>query len=154
MADLNAHTFSQHLQCQPFNDCRLDRARALTFNDADAAQAHRSIDFDAMQCELQAVQQLCEQTKSPHVFCHNDLLSGNILVMGYRAGSDVSAIVQHNANLQLQLIDFEYGCFSYRGYDWGAPCLFSTAHYQPVLSLCGHLALEGLSAATAGASAP
>jgi len=44
-----------------------------------------------------------EALDSPVVFCHNDLLSANI-------------IKQDNS---VQFIDYEYGCYNYRGFDIG-----------------------------------
>ena len=84
-----------------------------------------------MASELQQVEELCNKTESPVVYCHNDLLSGNVLVMGQPPGTDVSTL--EDEQLQLQLIDFEYGCFSFRAFDWGglSPLSFSPSH-----SLC------------------
>jgi Choline/ethanolamine kinase len=98
--------------------CRLEKAGGLTFDDDATSKAHDAINFAAMASELVAVEALCSQTNSPVVFCHNDLLSGNILVLGQPPGTDVASLREEQ--LQLQLIDFEYGCFSYRGFDWGA----------------------------------
>ncbi|MCO5557616.1 hypothetical protein L7F22_011182 [Adiantum nelumboides] len=46
-----------------------------------------------------------KQLKAPVVFSHNDLLSGNLM---YSDEED-----------KLYLIDFEYGCYNYRGFDLG-----------------------------------
>ncbi len=43
------------------------------------------LDLAAMQAELDEVRRLCEAVQSPVVFAHNDLLSGNILVLQARA---------------------------------------------------------------------
>jgi thiamine kinase-like enzyme len=94
-------------------------ARALTWEDAASAERHAAIDFDAMAAEVDAVEALCARTRSPVVFCHNDLLPGNILAMD--VGDETELATLPAEELRLQLIDFEYGCYSHRGFDWGAP---------------------------------
>lgn len=93
----------------------LDLARSLKFEDAAKAEVHKAVNFDEMEKEIARVRRKCDNTSSPVVFCHNDLLSGNIMVMG---GSK-SDSYEDMATKPLQFIDFEYGCYSYRGFDWG-----------------------------------
>ncbi|CAN1120427.1 Probable ethanolamine kinase [Linum perenne] len=50
-------------------------------------------------------QELTSRLNSPVVFAHNDLLSGNLMV--------------NDDEDKLYLIDFEYGSYSYRGFDIG-----------------------------------
>jgi Choline/ethanolamine kinase len=95
--------------------CRLDQARSVQFEDERKAAVHKTLDFDAMSQEISKVREKCDKTGSPVVFCHNDLLSGNIMVMG---GFQNDRIEDMACKL-LQFIDFEYGCYSYRGFDWG-----------------------------------
>lgn len=90
-------------------------ARALEFQDQCKKVAHAALDFDAMATEVAEAQELCDSTHSPVVFCHNDLLAGNVLLLG---GSSERS-VEDMADLKVQLIDFEYGCYSFRGFDWG-----------------------------------
>ena len=109
-------------------------AKQLEFECESKRAAHAALDFDAMAAEVMDAQALCDSTHSPVVFCHNDLLSGNILLLG---GSTENA-VEDMADLPVQLIDFEYGCYSFRGFDWGtlpsmephisSLCSPSTAH--------------------------
>ncbi|KAI8914290.1 kinase-like domain-containing protein [Gorgonomyces haynaldii] len=61
------------------------------------------LDPQALEQELLVLQEKLEQLNSPVVFCHNDLLSGNIIY----DQDDV------------HFIDYEYGCYSYRGFDIG-----------------------------------
>lgn len=49
------------------------------------------------------------KTKSPAVYCHNDLQGGNVL---YRED------ITQNGNPNLVLIDFEFGGYNYRGFDF------------------------------------
>ena len=56
-------------------------------------------------CDLDRLQDSLIQLNSPVVFCHNDLLSGNII---YNPEQD-----------DCHFIDYEYGCFSFRGFDIG-----------------------------------
>lgn len=90
-------------------------AKDLDFEDEGKRAAHAALDFDAMLVEVTEAQALCDSTHSPVVFCHNDLLSGNILLLGGSAERSVEEM----ADLPVQLIDFEYGCYSFRGFDWG-----------------------------------
>lgn len=90
-------------------------AKGLEFEDDALKAAHAALDFEAMAAEVADVQALCDSTHSPVVFCHNDLLSGNILLMGGSPSQTLDEVI----DLPVQLIDFEYGCYSFRGFDWG-----------------------------------
>ncbi|CAG9467460.1 unnamed protein product [Pedinophyceae sp. YPF-701] len=54
---------------------------------------------------------MCMQVESPVVWSHNDLLSGNILVLGGKKLPD--------GEDDVQFIDFEYGSHAPRGFDIG-----------------------------------
>ena len=60
------------------------------------------LNFEKAQKELEMLQTLTEAAKSPVVFCHNDALADNILVV---------------EETDVLLIDFEYGGCNYRGFD-------------------------------------
>ncbi len=71
--------------------------------------AHRLVEFARNISECTAALRACrrlieEGCDSPVVFCHNDLLSGNVLV------SEDNAVY---------LVDFEYSGWNYRGFDIG-----------------------------------
>lgn len=102
---------------------RLQLATSVQFEDPAKAAAHKALEFDRMASDIALVRNLCEKTISPVVFCHNDLLSGNIMVMGASKNDSIESM----AGKALQLIDFEYGCYSYRGFDWGESFLASAA---------------------------
>ncbi|PVZ99696.1 hypothetical protein BB558_004275 [Smittium angustum] len=53
--------------------------------------------------EIEFVEGIVNRINPPVLFCHNDLLSGNILL--------------NEAKGQITFIDFEYGSYNYRGYD-------------------------------------
>jgi choline/ethanolamine kinase len=56
--------------------------------------------------------QLIKTSKSPILFCHNDVHEGNILI-------DQRSKDQGNTDSQsLRLIDFEYSAYGYRGFDF------------------------------------
>jgi len=59
------------------------------------------LNFEKAQKELEMLQTLTEAAKSPVVFCHNDALADNILVV---------------EETDVLLIDFEYGGCNYRDY--------------------------------------
>ena len=56
--------------------------------------------MDRIETELRALE--ADMPHSPLVFCHNDLLAGNIMLIG---------------KSEIQLIDFEYGGANHRGFD-------------------------------------
>lgn len=65
--------------------------------------AHLRISSEDLNEELLRLEQKVETLRSPVVFCHNDLLSGNII---------------YNKELnECHFIDVEYSCYSYRGFD-------------------------------------
>lgn len=94
----------------------LRMARRLRFDPADPkAAAYASLDFAAMAAEVDAVEAACAAAASPVVFSHNDLLSGNILIL-QRPGFDPKA---PDLDGPLTVIDFEYGAYTHRGFDFG-----------------------------------
>lgn len=56
-------------------------ARGLAFEDVQKQEAYEQIDFHAFEKEIRAVEAACKAVDSPCVFAHNDLLSGNILII-------------------------------------------------------------------------
>jgi len=91
-------------------------ARALEFERADPkAAAFAKLDFDAIEREVDAVEAACAAARSPLVFAHCDLLSGNILIL-QRPGFDPDA---PDLAGPLTVIDFEYGAYAPRGFDFG-----------------------------------
>ncbi|KAG2443142.1 hypothetical protein HYH02_009553 [Chlamydomonas schloesseri] len=111
----------------------LDMAEQLSFAHDPAKQAaFDKVDFKAMRAELTQLQALCGRVASPRVFCHNDLLSGNILVIapagagttesGGTGAPEPSTSAGGDDVLgggRLQFIDFEYSCAGPRGFDLG-----------------------------------
>ncbi|PNW82726.1 hypothetical protein CHLRE_06g291600v5 [Chlamydomonas reinhardtii] len=115
----------------------LDMAEQLSFAHDPAKQAaFDKVDFAAMRAELAQLKELCDRVASPRVFCHNDLLSGNILVIAPSAspaaaapepsasdGAATMSGVEDGGDVlgggRLQFIDFEYSCAGPRGFDLG-----------------------------------
>ncbi|KAG2487423.1 hypothetical protein HYH03_013990 [Edaphochlamys debaryana] len=110
----------------------LEMAEALTFDhDPKKAEAFAKVDFPALRKELSALWALCRRVRSPRVFCHNDLLSGNILIVHGEpppagaaasappASSSAGAADDVLGGGWLQFIDFEYSCYGERGFDLG-----------------------------------
>jgi len=77
--------------------------------------AYQQIDFNQIEAEIQETQAVCALTNSPVVFGHNDLLSGNILIL-QQPGFDPK---QPDLDGPLCFIDYEYGSYTYRGFDIG-----------------------------------
>ena len=65
--------------------------------------SNNNLSLHKLQKEISWLQQTLEKLQSPVVFCHNDLLSGNL--------------VHDKDNNRVVFIDYEYGCSSYRGFD-------------------------------------
>ena len=61
----------------------LEMACGLEFPESQPAKraAYAALDFAALEADARAVEAACAAAASPVVFCHNDLLSGNILVL-------------------------------------------------------------------------
>ncbi|KAJ3324574.1 Ethanolamine kinase [Boothiomyces sp. JEL0866] len=78
-----------------------------TYSNSDKQQSFKESGFTLNQLreELLELQSHLEKLESPVVFCHNDLLSGNLI---YDPEQDSCAF-----------IDYEYGCPNYRGFDIG-----------------------------------
>eukprot|EP01023_Acetabularia_acetabulum_P067043 TRINITY_DN9166_c0_g2_i3.p1 TRINITY_DN9166_c0_g2~~TRINITY_DN9166_c0_g2_i3.p1 ORF type:complete len:453 (+),score=23.57 TRINITY_DN9166_c0_g2_i3:138-1496(+) len=93
----------------------LQLAEKLSFPESiEKQQQYDNLNFEYMRRELDWTLKLCEKCQSPVVYCHNDLLCGNILIKNQNK--------KCNDNIkdgELQFIDFEYGCYSHRGFDWG-----------------------------------
>mmetsp|Transcript_13939 Transcript_13939/g.37215 ORF Transcript_13939/g.37215 Transcript_13939/m.37215 type:complete len:456 (+) Transcript_13939:67-1434(+) len=96
----------------------LGMARALTFEDSAKQKAFEQVNLDGMAAEVDELQRMCASCASPVVFSHNDLLSGNILVL-QEPHVNVHDSSQVNLQGPLQFIDFEYSAPSYRGFDLG-----------------------------------
>ena len=64
---------------------------------------HNGISVYSLSSTLNALEQQVSQLNLPVVFCHCDLLSGNIILAPDKS--------------QCHFIDYEYGCYSYRGFD-------------------------------------
>ncbi|CAK8534371.1 unnamed protein product [Lathyrus sativus] len=82
-----------------------EKASVLEFDDSEKQKTYKTVSFREVQDEINELQVLCDRLKSPVVFSHNDLLSGNIMV--------------NQEEDKLYLIDYEYASYNYRGYDIG-----------------------------------
>ncbi|ONM22147.1 putative ethanolamine kinase [Zea mays] len=81
----------------------LKKAAALKFEDNMKQKRYEKISFREIQDEVQELKDLLDILRAPVVYAHNDLLSGNLML------NDLEG--------KLYFIDFEYGSYSYRGYD-------------------------------------
>eukprot|EP00775_Hariotina_reticulata_P008598 gene8598-8780_t len=93
----------------------LQKAKSLQFEDAVKLAAYQQINFSQIEDEIRETQAVCALTNSPIIFGHNDLLSGNILIL-QQPGFD-----PRHPDLKgpLCFIDYEYGSYTYRGFDIG-----------------------------------
>jgi len=88
-------------------------AKTITFDDPDRQAAfERAVDWPQLEADIATVRALAARVDSPVVFSHNDLLAGNILVLGEGKGCPESPG-------DLTFIDFEYGTWNHRGFDIG-----------------------------------
>lgn len=81
----------------------------VQFNDQHKSELLKEfLRFDILK-EIDFVKKLIKDIESPVVFCHNDVQEGNLLYLG-------KADEKENP---IQMIDFEYSCYNYRGFDIG-----------------------------------
>ncbi|XP_052732122.1 probable ethanolamine kinase isoform X3 [Vigna angularis] len=80
-------------------------ASVLKFDDSEIQKTYETISFKEIHDEIVELKGLCDLLKSPVIFAHNDLLSGNIMI-NYEED-------------KLYFIDYEYASYNYRGYDIG-----------------------------------
>ncbi|KAG6513311.1 hypothetical protein ZIOFF_023635 [Zingiber officinale] len=78
-------------------------AAALKLDDSGKQARYESIPFQEIRAEISKLKDLTALLNAPVVFAHNDLLSGNLMI--------------NDKEGRLYFIDFEYGSYSYRGYD-------------------------------------
>ncbi|KAK1282636.1 hypothetical protein QJS10_CPB22g01152 [Acorus calamus] len=81
----------------------LERASRLQFDDSEKQAKYETISFKEIHGTITELKDLTDLLNAPVVFAHNDLLSGNLMLNEYED--------------KLYFIDFEYGSYSYRGYD-------------------------------------
>ncbi|KAK9130733.1 hypothetical protein Sjap_011220 [Stephania japonica] len=81
----------------------LVRASVLQFDDSEKQRRYEMISFEEVHDAVTHLKNLTDLLDAPVVFSHNDLLAGNLMLS--------------EDEEQLHFIDFEYGSFSYRGYD-------------------------------------
>ncbi|KAH7546416.1 hypothetical protein FEM48_Zijuj01G0198600 [Ziziphus jujuba var. spinosa] len=82
-----------------------EKASVLKFDDIEKRRMHETISFKEVYEEIVKLKELTGHFNAPVVFAHNDLLSGNIMLNEEKG--------------KLYFIDFEYGCYNYRGFDIG-----------------------------------
>ncbi|CAK9182144.1 unnamed protein product [Ilex paraguariensis] len=82
-----------------------EKASTLEFDDSEKQQKYETISFKGVHTEIIELKELTDRLNSPVVFSHNDLLSGNLML--------------NDDEDKLYFIDFEYGSYSYRGFDIG-----------------------------------
>lgn len=76
---------------------------------------YESLNFSQLENEIREAQAVCALTHSPIIFGHNDLLSGNILIL-QKPGFDPAS---PDRDGPLCFIDYEYGGYTHRGFDIG-----------------------------------
>lgn len=82
-----------------------ENASTLHFDDIEKRKKYETILFKKVYNEVVEIKELTDLLNAPVVFAHNDLLSGNLML--------------NEDEEKLYIIDFEYGSYSYRGYDIG-----------------------------------
>lgn len=81
----------------------LEKAQTLKFDYSEKQARYEAISFNEIRDEVNDLKDLANLLNAPVVFSHNDLLSGNLML--------------NETEEKLYFIDFEYGSYSYRGYD-------------------------------------
>ncbi|RZC69859.1 hypothetical protein C5167_033009 [Papaver somniferum] len=83
----------------------LERASGLKFDEHEKQRRYETISFEEVRHAVNELKHLTDLLNAPVVYSHNDLLSGNLML--------------NDDEEKLYFIDFEYGSYSYRGYDIG-----------------------------------
>ncbi|KAL5725307.1 ethanolamine kinase [Ranunculus cassubicifolius] len=81
----------------------LEKASGLKFDDTQKQSKYETISFEELHDAVSQLKDLTDRLNAPVIFAHNDLLSGNLML--------------NDDEDKLYFIDFEYGSYSYRGYD-------------------------------------
>ncbi|PIN21580.1 Ethanolamine kinase [Handroanthus impetiginosus] len=81
------------------------RASSLKFDGSEKQKKYETISFGEIDKEITELKVMTDRFKAPVVYCHNDLLSGNLML--------------NDDEDKLYFIDFEYGSYNYRGFDIG-----------------------------------
>ncbi|XP_065849768.1 probable ethanolamine kinase [Euphorbia lathyris] len=82
-----------------------ENASILHFDNIEKQRKYETISFKEVYGEVIEIKELTSCLDAPVVFSHNDLLSGNLML--------------NEDEDKLYIIDFEYGSYSYRGFDIG-----------------------------------
>eukprot|EP01105_Mastigella_eilhardi_P004212 TRINITY_DN1559_c0_g1_i3.p1 TRINITY_DN1559_c0_g1~~TRINITY_DN1559_c0_g1_i3.p1 ORF type:complete len:766 (-),score=187.23 TRINITY_DN1559_c0_g1_i3:860-3133(-) len=80
-------------------------AVSTSFDDPAKAAMVEALNLPALQDEIAEVEGALLKLHSPVLFCHNDLIGGNIMY--------------NDASKRICFIDFEYGSYNHRGFDFG-----------------------------------
>jgi ethanolamine kinase len=98
----------------------LDIAQKLDFSDDPVKlAAFQKFNFEDLKKHVEAVEAAAVPLKSPIVFAHNDLLSGNIMIPLDTSTNVTSDSNKTNNNTEMTFIDFEYSGWAPRGFDLG-----------------------------------
>ncbi|KAL8480244.1 hypothetical protein ACS0TY_026461 [Phlomoides rotata] len=81
------------------------RASTLKFDNSEKQKKYEIISFGEINKDIADLKVMTDRFNAPVVFCHNDLLSGNLML--------------NDNEDKLYFIDFEYGSYNYRGFDIG-----------------------------------
>ncbi|KAL1566111.1 ethanolamine kinase [Salvia divinorum] len=92
---------------QLWNDISKFFSRALTleFDDSEKQKKYEMVSFEEINQEINGLKAMTDRVNAPVIYCHNDLLSGNLML--------------NDNDGKLYFIDFEYGSYNYRGFDIG-----------------------------------
>ncbi|KAG6412145.1 hypothetical protein SASPL_124814 [Salvia splendens] len=81
------------------------RALTLKFDESVKQKKYEMVSFEEINQEINGLKAMTDRFNAPVVYCHNDLLSGNLML--------------NDNDGKLYFIDFEYGSYNYRGFDIG-----------------------------------
>ncbi|KAG6386235.1 hypothetical protein SASPL_155127 [Salvia splendens] len=80
-------------------------ALTLKFDESEKQKKYEMVSFEEINQEINGLKEMTDRFDAPVVYCHNDLLSGNLML--------------NDNDGKLYFIDFEYGSYNYRGFDIG-----------------------------------
>ncbi|EJD75149.1 hypothetical protein LOAG_17655 [Loa loa] len=88
------------------------------------------ITIDLLAKELKICKECLAQSGSPIVFSNNDLHEGNLLLRDGIKVTDQGFVNMKNEKDPIVLIDYEYGCYYYRGFDLCHYCVECCQHNE------------------------
>ncbi|VDM99626.1 unnamed protein product [Thelazia callipaeda] len=97
---------------------KMEHKMQIKMVQTDLSKCPEVITCDVLRNELQITRLCLEKSKSPVLFCHNDLQEGNVLLRNKYHIDQYGNLNADESEEPLVLIDFEYASYNYRGFEF------------------------------------